>query len=77
MRVTVIPIVIGGLGPVPKGFERGLDKLEIVGGMKTIQIIAILKPTKLLRRVLEIRGHLLSLIPQRNIIEMMWKIHKK
>ena len=31
MRVTVMPIVIGTLGTVPKGLERGLEELEIRG----------------------------------------------
>ena len=31
MKVTVIPIVIGALGTIPKGFVRGLEELEIGG----------------------------------------------
>ena len=31
MRVTVILIVVGTLGTVPKGLEKGLEQLEIRG----------------------------------------------
>ena len=29
MKVTMIPVVIGALGTVPKELERGLEELEI------------------------------------------------
>ena len=29
MKETVIPIVIGALGTIPKGLVRGLEELEI------------------------------------------------
>ena len=31
MRVAVIPVIIGELGTIPKGFEKGTEKLEIRG----------------------------------------------
>ena len=31
MKVTVIPIVIGELGTIPKGLIKGLEDLEIWG----------------------------------------------
>ena len=31
MKMTVIPIVIGTFGMIPKDFERWLEKLEIGG----------------------------------------------
>ena len=31
MKGTLIPIVIGAFGTVPKGLEREMDKLEIEG----------------------------------------------
>ena len=40
MRVTVIPIVLGSLGTVPKGFEMELVGLEIEERIKTIQTTA-------------------------------------
>ena len=61
MKLTVIPIVIGTQGIIPKGFESGLGKLEIGGRIETIQTIAM---ARILRRVLETRGDSLSLILQ-------------
>ena len=61
MRVTVLPIVIGKLGMVPKGLERRLEELEIGGQIKTIQITALLRSARILRRVLETWEGLLSL----------------
>ena len=47
MRVTVLPIVIGDLWTIPK-------ELEIGGRIGTIQTKALLRSTRILRRVLEI-----------------------
>ena len=51
MKVTVVPIVIGTLGMIPKGL--GWEELEIGGWAETIQIAALLRSTRILRRVLE------------------------
>ena len=40
MRVTVIPIMIGALGTVPKGLETRLEESEIRGWIETIQTTA-------------------------------------
>ena len=61
MKVTVIPIVIGALGTVLKGFERALEELEIGGRIETIQTTALLRSANILRRVLETREDLLKL----------------
>ena len=53
MMVTVIPIVIGALGTIPKGLAKGLEKLEIRGQVETIQLAAFLSLARILRRVLE------------------------
>ena len=52
MSVTVIQIVIGALGTVPEGLERGLEKLEI-GRAENFQTTALLISARILRRVLE------------------------
>ena len=53
MRVMMmIPIVIGVLGTVPKGLERGLEQLEIRGRIETIQT-RTLRSARILRRLLE------------------------
>ena len=61
MKVAVIPIVIGAPGTISKGFVKGLEDLEIRREVETIQTTAFLKSAKILRRVLETRGDLLSL----------------
>ena len=50
MRVTVIPIVVGALGTVPKVLERILEKLKIRGRIKTIQMTEFFRSTWILRR---------------------------
>ena len=61
MKVTVIPIVIGALGRVTKGLIMGLEELEIRDRVETIQTTALLRSARILRRVLETWGDLLSL----------------
>ena len=53
MKVKVIPTVVGALGTVPKGLEKGLESLEIRGRIETIQNTALLQSARILRRVLE------------------------
>ena len=53
MKMTIIPIVIGTLGTVTKGFVQGLEDLEITGRVVTIQTTALLRSARMLRRVLE------------------------
>ena len=50
MKVTVIPIIVGTLETVPKGLVRRLEKIEIGGCVKTIETIALLRSTRILRR---------------------------
>ena len=40
MKVTIIPIVIGAFGTVAKGLFKGLEDLEVGGGVDTIQTTA-------------------------------------
>ena len=61
MKVTIVPIVIGALGTVTKGLLKGLEDFEVGGRVETIQTTALLRTARILRRVLEIRGDLLSL----------------
>ena len=60
MKVTIIPIVIGAFGTVTKGLLKGLEDLEIRGWVETIQA-TLLRTARILRRVLETWGDLLSL----------------
>ena len=52
MKVTVIPVIIGALGTVIKGFVLGLEDLEIRERVKTIQT-RVLKSARILGRVSE------------------------
>ena len=61
MKVTIVPIVIGALGTITKGLLKDLEDLEIGGRVETIQTPALLRTARILRRVLETRGDLLSL----------------
>ena len=65
-RVTVIPIIVGALGIVSKSYEKRLIGREIRGGIETRQTTGLLRLTRILRRVLEICGDLLSL-------KLQWK----
>ena len=70
MKVTIIPIVIGAFGTVTKGLLKGLEDLEVGGKVETIQTTALLRTTRILRRVMEISGNLLSLKYQWKIISL-------
>ena len=49
MKVTIVPIVIGALGTITKG----LEDLEVGGRVETIQMTALVRTARMLRRVLE------------------------
>ena len=54
MKLTVIPIVVGSLGTVTKGFERRLQELKLEEGrIETILMIVLLRSTRILRKVLD------------------------
>ena len=72
MKVTIIPIVIGAFGTVTKGLLIGLEDLEVGGRMETTQTTALLKIARILRRVLETWGDLLSLNLQWKTISLLW-----
>ena len=61
MKVTVIPIMIGAHGTVTKRLVQGLVDLEIRKRVLTIQITALLRSARILRRVLKSWGNFLSL----------------
>ena len=66
MKVTILPIVIGAFGTITKGLLKGLEDLEVGGRVETIQMTALLRTARILRRVLETWGDLLSL-------KLQWK----
>ena len=68
-KVTIVPIVIGALGTITKGLLKGLEDLEFGGRVETIQMTALLRTARILRRVLETWRDLLSL-------RLQWKNHQ-
>ena len=58
--MTLIPIVIA-LGTIPKGLVKGIEYLEIREQVENIQTSALLRSARILRRVLDTWGDLLSL----------------
>ena len=61
MKVTIVPTVIGAFGTITKGLLKGLEVLKVGGQVETIQMTALLRTTRILRRVLETWRDLLSL----------------
>ena len=61
MKVTIVPIVIGAFRTVTKGLLKSLEDLEVGGRVETIQTTELLKTARILRRVVETWGDLLSL----------------
>ena len=53
MKVTIVPIVIGALGTITKELLKSLGNLEVGGRVETIQMTALLRTARILRRVLE------------------------
>ena len=72
MQVTIIPILIGAFGTVTKWLLKGLEELEVGGRVETIQTTALLRMSRILRRVLETWGDLLSLNLQWTTISLPW-----
>ena len=70
MKVTIVPI--GAFGTITKGLLKGLENLEDGGRVETIQMTALLGTARILRRVLETWGDLLSLKLQRKPISLYW-----
>ena len=66
MTMTVIPIVIGVLGTIPKGLKTEIEDMKIRGQVETIQTTALLRLARILRKVLESSGDLMSL-------KLQWK----
>ena len=68
MKVTIVPIVIGAFGTITKLLLEGLEDFEVGGRVETIQITALLRTARILRRVLETWGDLLLLKLRRETI---------
>ena len=71
MKMTIIPILIGAFSTVTKGLLKSLGDLEVGGRVETIQT-ALLKTARILRRVLETWGDVLSLNLQWKTNSLRW-----
>ena len=56
MKVTVIPKITGALGTISRSLVKELEELEIRGQVETIQTRALLRSSRILRRVLGIKS---------------------
>ena len=72
MKVTIRPIVIVVFSTVTKGLLKGLEDLGVGGRVETILTTALLRTARILRRVLETWGDLLSLKLQLKTISYRW-----
>ena len=61
MKVKVISIVAGDFGTVSKELARVMEQFEIRERIATIQTTILFRSARILRRVMETRGDLLSL----------------
>ena len=61
LKVSIVPIVIGDFGTITEGLLKSLEDLEVGRGVETIQMTALLRTARILRRLLETWGDLLSL----------------
>ena len=57
MKVMIVPIVIGAFGTITKGLLKGLKDLEAGRRVETIQMAALLRTARILKRVLETYFH--------------------
>ena len=71
MKLMIIPIVIGAFDTVTKELLKGLEDLEVGGRVETIQT-TLLRTARILRRVLETWGDVLSLKLQWKTISWHW-----
>ena len=53
MKVTIVPIVIGAFGTITKGLLKGLEDLEVDARVETIQMTALLRMARILRKFQE------------------------
>ena len=66
MKVTIVPIMISALGTITNRLLKGPEDLEVGRRVETIQMTALLRTARILTRVLETWGDLLSL-------KLQWK----
>ena len=53
MKATIVPIVTDAFGTITKELFKGLEDLEVGGRVETIQMTALLRTARILKRVRE------------------------
>ena len=53
MIMTIVPIVIGAFGTITKRLSKGREDLEVGGRVEIIQMTALWRTARIMRRVLE------------------------
>ena len=56
-RVTVVPIIIGALGTVPKDLKRWLAETGVTCRLEILERTCLLGTARILRKVLDTQGH--------------------
>ena len=54
VKVKIIPLVVGSLGPIPKQFGNRLKQIRITAGTTQVQKTVLLGTARILRKVLDI-----------------------
>ena len=72
MKVTIVPIVIGAFDVITKDLLKVQENLKVDGQVETIQMTALLRTARILRRVLKTWEDLLSLKLQWKAISQHW-----
>ena len=72
MKVTIVPIVIGAFGTITKGLLKGLEDMQVCGREEIIQMTALPKTARILRRVLETWGDCCHSDSSEKIISVSW-----
>ena len=72
MKVTLIPIIIGGLGTIHRGLVKGVEDFEIRGQVASIQTTELMISVRILRRAQETWRDLMSLKLQWKTISKRW-----
>ena len=60
VKVTIIPLVVGAVGAIPKQFGNRLKQIGITVGTAQVQKTVLLGMARILRKVLEMRFFLVA-----------------
>ena len=61
LKISIVPIVIGALGTIPKSLEKHLNELNVEVNISQWQTTVLLNSGRIVRKVLEFYGVLLTL----------------